>query len=101
MAAALSGCTYAFDEFLPQPTDAATVDSGVFQSADTFVDTSAADTAEAADDTFVAETLDDTFVADTAVLDTAIADIGESDACTCIKTAGPKCKEWSPPGCGD
>ena len=88
VAVAIGGCSYPFDDYLPQrpdagpatnatatpqtPEDTGTVDSGVFETA--------ADTL----------TEPDTFVAD------------DSDAsCECVKYAGAKCKEWSPPGCGE
>ena len=106
VAVALGGCTYAFDEYLPQKTDAGLStnhdatpepredtalvgevarDSGTFEiSVEDTRDTSPAE------DTFVA----DTFVAD----DTTPPPV---DACACTKFVGGKCREWSPPGCGD
>jgi hypothetical protein len=108
IAAALSGCTYAFEDYLPQATDAGlttnqdaltpvVVDTGI-----TVLDSGIFETAPAVDtavtiDTFVADTAVtmDTFVADTAVEDTS-----KPDTCVCVKMAGINCKEWSPPGCG-
>lgn len=116
IAAVLSGCTYGFDEYLPRATDAGlttnqdsivdetppiVVDSGVFETASP-IDSATPDAASetppdtAIADTSVAETTADTFVADTAPVDT-----GKADACACVKFAGSKCKDWSPPGCGD
>jgi hypothetical protein len=131
VAAVLTGCTYQFDDFLPRATDAGLStnadaaandrgDGGAVDgivASDTFdgvADTEAADSSPAdtfvvdtsVNDTLVAETLDapieDTAIEDSFSPDTAPADTYvPPDACVCVRYTGAKCREWSPPGCGD
>jgi hypothetical protein len=103
VAVAIGGCTYPFDDYLPQKTDAGLstnakpdtapepdtsppLDSGVFETlADTTID----------EDTEPA----DTYAADTYVEEDTAND-APADTCACVKYTGGKCREWSPPGCG-
>lgn len=113
----LSGCTYPFDDYLPQ-SSAVTSNDGGADVRDAAPDTAVADTRGQdtrtedtlredthVEDTFVPDTftadtrVEDTFVPDTFVADTRIPDTKPS--CVCVKWAGPMCKEWSPAGCGD
>ncbi|MBI2390855.1 MAG: hypothetical protein HYV09_14790 [Deltaproteobacteria bacterium] len=132
VAVVIGGCTYPFDDYLPQKTDgglatnarrdtapdpaappdggdegagsedetSAPRDSGVFDTAADASDPADAALASSADTSAPADTFGDTFVAeDTFVPKDTAAE--PKDACTCVKIAGGKCKEWSPPGCGD
>jgi hypothetical protein len=102
VAVAISGCTYAFDDYLPQKTDA-----GLSTNQDVTPDTEPVDSAviEVADDTRDEDTVVDTYVTDTYVPDTLVADTVTTDApvdaCICVKFMGTKCREWSPPDCGE
>lgn len=73
MAVLVSGCSFPVEEFrVPAKSDV-----GLTTNQD-------ADTDE-----------DDTGLADTR-LDVGVV----TDACVCVKQAGPNCKEWSPADCG-
>jgi len=108
VAVAIGGCNYPFDDYLPQQTDAGLTtnatstpqrpeDTGTLE--DTTRDSGVYETA-VAEDTTVPDTEEpDTFVPEVAV-DTAMPE-DTRPPCTCVKYAGGKCREWSPPGCGD
>jgi hypothetical protein len=103
VAAVLSGCTYAFEDYLPQATDAGLItmkdasprdgdieESGSVDTGITIVDSGVFETAPVVD----------TFIAETVAPDTFVEDSSKPDTCVCVKPAGINCKEWSPPGCG-
>lgn len=94
----LSGCTYPFEDYLPQSSAVTTNDTGAEVHDSAVVDTRVPDASvrdTSTEDTFV----EDTFEPDTYVPDTFVpTDTGST--CTCLFWAGPNCKQWSPPGCG-
>lgn len=109
----MSGCTYAFDEYLPQRADAGIATNAKPGTTDPPADTAVTNEDDAREaspplDSGVFETIaPDAFVEDTIVADTLVEEDtapppadAPGDACTCIKYTGGKCKEWSPPGCG-
>jgi hypothetical protein len=93
VAVALGGCSYPFEEYLPQKTDA-----GLTTNADA-ANKQPEEEEDARDSGAFEVSVEDTFVPDTfAAEDTKPP---PEDACACTKLAGGKCREWSPPGCGD
>jgi hypothetical protein len=89
VAVAIGGCSYPFDEYLPQRPDAGPA-------------TNATATPQTPYDTGGEDTSRDSGVFETAI-DASVDEVASDSPteCTCVKYAGAKCKEWSPPGCGD
>ena len=80
VAAVLGGCAFPVDDFRP-PSRA---DAGL---------TTNGDAANLAHDSAPGDSASEA----------AVEDSGADSAppCECVKQAGPNCKEWSPPGCGE
>jgi len=107
VAVALGGCTYAFDDYLPQKTDAGlstNADAPPEPSPDTEVEDDTLDASPPIDSgTFEIGEEDTAPPEDTRMVDTLVAEDSDApvDTCACTKYAGGKCREWSPPGCGE
>jgi hypothetical protein len=90
---ALVGCSLDVDEF--HTSDSGRDNGGLVGN----TDAAKTDTYEAEDTSLDAapDVAEDTA---TPPPDSAPPADAASDTCTCVKYAGPKCKEWNPPGCG-